>query len=123
MSDCGQRYLFEMYRGDDFTFKLQVVDTNDEPVDISGWAFKCTMKLSTEHDDANAPVQVNIPPRDDEEATNGFCYVSLPAEQTRNLKPALYYFDLQRESNGSVSTIFIGRVKVHADVTRRTGNE
>ena len=118
----SQPYLFELFRGDDFTLRIEVTDDSDTPIDVSGWAFKATLKLNTQAPDDQAPVKVNIPPATGNEAEQGIVHLVLPNDQTRNLKPATYFFDLQRESNETVNTVLMGRVRVHADVTRRQGN-
>lgn len=122
----GVPFLFEVFRGDDFTLRVEVTDAQDNTVDIRGWAFKATMKLNTEAPDKDAPVKVDIGPLpdSDNDAENGVMHVVMPSDQTRNLKPTTYFFDLQRESSATastVSTIVMGRVQVRADVTRREG--
>lgn len=115
MSD---QYLFEMYRGDDHAMRLEITDSNAAPIDITGWSFRSSMKLSTEDADSKAPVSVQIGPVSGPDAQAGVVYVNLPHEQTKNLIPTVYHFDLQRELDGKISTIFAGKVKILADVTR-----
>ena len=122
----GVPFLFEIFRGDDFTLRVEVTDVAGGVVDIRGWAFKATMKLNTDAPDKDAPVKVDIPPLGDTDADaeNGVVFVVMPHDQTKNLKPTTYFFDLQRESSstaGAVTTIIMGRVQVRADVTRREG--
>ena len=111
--------LFELFRGDDYSLRMVITDSAGTPIDITGWAFKATMKLSTEMPDEDAPVKVDIPAVSGIEAAAGVVYVELPAEQTRNCLPAEYYIDLQRSFNGKVTTVFVGKVKVKPDVTWR----
>lgn len=112
--------LFEMYRGDDHTLWIEIKDDNDVAVDVTGWSFKSTMKLSTELPDESAPVKVDIPPVADANASIGVITITLPKEQTKNLLATTYLFDLQAENNGAITTVFIGKVKVKGDVTWRT---
>ena len=112
--------LFELFRGDDYALRVVITDDTDTPIDITGWSFKATMKISTELPDDQAPVRVDIPAVSGPDAVAGVVYVELPADQTRNLLPAPYFFDLQREFNGKVVTVFAGKVSVRPDVTRGT---
>jgi hypothetical protein len=115
----SEDYLFEVYRGDDYSLRLEIKDSNQVAVDITGWSFKATMKLSTEMPDEEAGLQLDIDALDTVEAANGVFYLLLPKEQTKDLIPTGYFFDLQRESGGMVSTLFAGKVLVKADVTHR----
>ena len=117
----GSDTLFEIFRGDDFTLRIEVTDEQGEVVDIRGWSFKATMKLNTEAPDKDAPVRVDIPALSDSdsEAENGVVNLVLPSEQTINLKPTYYFFDLQREFLTTVNTVLVGRVRVRSDVTFR----
>lgn len=126
MSLCSvsSTVLFELYRGDDKSFNVSVVeDGTGDPVDITGWVFKSTMKLNplTSPDDTDAPLQIDIPALSGAAAVTGLFTLTLPKEQTELLTPGVYFFDLQGEVSGAVSTIVSGRVRVKADVTRRTG--
>lgn len=111
--------IFEMYRGDDFTLKVDITDINGMPVDITGWAFKSTMKLSTELADEEAEVKVDIDPVSGVDAEAGVLYIEYPSAQTKNLLPRDYFVDLQRVVNNKVTTVFVGTVDVKADVTWR----
>jgi len=111
--------IFEMYRGDDHTLWVEIKDDKDQPVDITGWSFKSTMKLSTELPDDDAPVKVDIPTIHDADAAIGVLTITFPKEQTKNLLVTDYLFDLQAQNNGLVTTIFVGKVKVKGDVTWR----
>jgi hypothetical protein len=111
--------LFEMYRGDDYTLRVVITDSDDIPIDITGWSFSSSMKLSTEMDDTEATVSVDIPAVSGAEAEAGVVYVSYSKEQTVNLFVTKYVVDLQRVFNGKVITVFSGMVKILGDVTRR----
>jgi hypothetical protein len=89
------------------------------PVDITGWAFKSTMKLSTELSDDEAEVKVDMDNLSGVSAEAGVVYIEYPSAQTQALLPRTYYVDLQRVLNGKVSTVFVGTVLVKADVTHR----
>lgn len=113
--------LFSLYRGDDYGFAVAIKDSAGNPVDITGWAFKSTMKLNFMDPDEKATVQVNVDPLSGSEAEQGRFVLVLPADQTKNLLPAMYFFDLQREYNGVITTVIRGQVRVYADITKRVG--
>ena len=110
--------LFEMYRGDDFTLRVVITDSADVPVDITGWSFSSSMKLSIYMEDSEAEVSVSVPPVSGVEAELGVVYITYPSDQTKNLLPVPYAVDLQRVFNGNVVTVFAGTVNVLGDVTR-----
>ena len=117
--------LFEMYRGDDKSFAVSVVEkTTGDPVDLTGWAFKSTVKalnVLSEADDTNAAVQVDVAALAGAPAVAGTFTLTLDSAQTVNLVPGTYYFDVQAEINGAVTTVLAGNILVVADATRRTG--
>jgi len=112
--------LFEMYRGDDYTLRVVITDNDDVPVDITGWSFSSSMKLSVFMEDSEAPVSVDVPAVSGVEAEAGVVYVTYPSDQTKDLIPTQHVVDLQRVYNGKVVTILSGAVSVLGDVTRRT---
>ena len=112
--------LFGMYRGDDYTLRVVITDNDDVPVDITGWSFSSSMKLSVFMEDSEAPVSVDVPTVSGPEAEAGVVYVTYPSDQTKDLIPTQHVVDLQRVYNGKVVTILSGAVSVLGDVTRRT---
>ena len=117
----SSQILFEMYRGDDYTLRVEITDSNAVAIDITGWSFISSMKLSTEMSDDYATVSVDIPAASGADAEAGIVYVVLPSAQTVNLLPTQYVIDLQLSFNGKVTTVFVGQVSVLGDVTWRTG--
>lgn len=114
--------LFELYRGDDRTFQVNFEDETDQsPLPITGWVFRSTMKKDiNDVDDSNAVVMVDIPAITGADGTNGSFTLTLPKAQTNLLTPGIYWFDLEAEVEGKIYTIVVGRVRVKAEVTRRT---
>lgn len=110
--------LFDMYRGDDYTLRVAIKDSLGIAVDVTGWQLTATMKISTALLDVDAPVQVVMPALTGADALVGVFYVHLPREQTANLVPTKYFFDLQRTFNDRVTTVFSGLVLIKPDVTR-----
>ena len=112
--------LFEMYRGDDYTLRVVITDNDDVPVDITGWSFSSSMKLSVFMEDSEAPVSVDVPAVSGPEAEAGVVYVTYQSDQTKDLIPTKYAVDIQRVCNDKVITVLSGDVQVLGDVTRRT---
>ena len=115
----------EFYRGDDYALKIvftvpDPVTGTRVPVDITGWEFFSSFKLSPMLPDAEAPVQIHVPPVAGSDAGQGVLYLVYPASQTKNLLPAKYWVDIQRVYQGTVTTLVQGRINVLADVTWRT---
>ena len=112
--------LFSMYRGDSLGLRITVRDALGTAINISGWQFKSTMKLDFMADDAEATVAVDMPVLIGPDAEIGIAYLLFPAEQTKNLLPAKYFWDVQLETEHAVVTVIAGKVKVLPDATRRT---
>ncbi len=118
--------LFEMYRGDDKAFNVNVKDSDGNSVNLTGWRFMTTMKRSpvaqshiVDTSDEQATVSVDSPVLSGIDAEAGIYKLLLPNAQTVNLGAGLYYIDIQRELDGLYTTVLYGRVRVIADVTRR----
>lgn len=120
---CNTRsaILFEIRRGDDECIKVELNDEDDAPVDITDWQFKFTMKLNFQDDDSKAPIALDVSAFDATEAEAGLLFIPIDKTLTENLKPVPYFFDIQREYDGRVSTVLSGRIRVIPDVTRRRG--
>ena len=115
-----QEPLFEMFRGDDYALNLTITDDADTPIDVTGWRFWATLKLSSEMPDEEAPVKVDLSAQDGTGATQGLVNILLPHDQTANLMPTRYMFDVQAEHEGMITTVVSGTVQVKGDVTWRT---
>ena len=112
--------LFSMYRGDSLGLRVVVRDPFGVGIDISGWKLKSTMKLDFMADDEAATVAIDMPVLVGPDAEIGIAYLLFPAEQTKNLLPAKYFWDVQVETEHAVVTVIAGKVKVLPDATRRT---
>jgi hypothetical protein len=111
----------DFYRGDDYYINVTVADAEGDPIDVTGWSFKSTLKLSYTNDDNAAPIRVDLDNVSGLEAEQGKVTIPFTNEQTFNLTPGIYLIDVQAEYGNSVSTIFSGQVEVKPDVTRRVG--
>lgn len=111
--------LFSMFRGDDHALRITLEDKDNNRIPMVGWTLRATMKLHTEMPDDEAPVAVDIGPLEGPLAEVGVVEFILPHEQTKELLPANYEFDVQKELDGRVTTLLRGTVEVLADVTLR----
>lgn len=113
------RNLNPLHRGDDILLRFTLRDGDDSPIDVSGWAFTFTMKLSPNITDDDAHVQVSTTVTNPVQAQGGIVDIELPNQQTSNLLPTSYHWDLQVvKSGGKITTLYTGKVKVVADITR-----
>jgi hypothetical protein len=112
--------LEEFARGDDWTLKITLVDSNNQIIDITGNSYWMTLKS----DPANAdPGDAQIGPivAGSPDAANGIIYMTFPKAQTSILTPGSYHYDFQQvDDQGNVQTLLLGKVKVAADITRST---
>lgn len=122
--------LSGFYRGDDHALRLVVKEAvSGDPVDVSGWLFISTLKLSSEmpdqpelDDDGLRQVMTTqtLAPVD-EVSLVGECTLVFGHDQTRELIPTTYQMDIQRTFQDSVITVFRGTIPVLADVTYESG--
>lgn len=116
-------YLAAFYRGDDHVIRLSFTEEQTNgPVDFTGWSFYLTMKLNPTVPDSKADIRVDKLQVNDPEVAGGNVDIKIPATATYSLLPANYFIDIQAVSpEGVVTTLFVGRQRVLADITRRVG--
>jgi hypothetical protein len=110
-----------VYRGDSWVRKFTFLDSNDDPVDITGLKITITLKSSLDLTDDDAELQITTTCGDFEldDAENGIIYWTASPEFTDEIVPGNYYYDLQTVSlTNDVLTRESGTVRVLADVTR-----
>lgn len=111
--------LPELARGDTWTLKYTITDSNKQPVDISGLTYWMTIKPDPDSADPGVAQISTVAGSPD--AAQGIITIIFPSNVTDVIDPANYYYDLQ-QVNSSVSppkvdTLIIGRVKVVKDIT------
>ena len=118
--------LRPFYRGDDHALKVTVREKGKESgLDITGWVFTSTLKLSSElpdepelDDQGNRQVLKTVTTApDDPDSRIGVFYLMFRSEGTKDLIPTNYELDVQSEHNDVVKTLFKGRIQVLSDVT------
>jgi len=115
-----RRDLSEFARGDDWTIKFTLRDSQNQVLDITGYSYWMTLKSNADDADPGdaqiGPVSAGSP-----DAVNGIIYMTFPKAQTDTLVPGTYNYDLQQvDGSGNVHTILLGKVKVAKDITRST---
>ena len=102
-----------MTRGDTETISVTMTTDGTTPVNITGRTYTSQMRTSPEIAIISAAATCTI--------TNGAAgqlTVTFSAADTAQLTPGFYYWDLQENASGIISTVLSGTVTVLADVTR-----
>lgn len=109
--------LEPMYRGDDWAIKVELVDDDELPLDLNGFVFTLTLKLSEHQADSEAAL-ISIGEYKAPDPDTKTVYIISSSEQTSLLLPTVYRYDIQADYFGSISTIASGRLRVIGDITR-----
>lgn len=112
-----QSPLFSFYRGDDYALKIQVKDSLNNPVNVSGWQLTFTAKSNPNKDDTFSSIQVQSGTLAGVDAESGIAYLLLPNAKTKLMKPGEYFFDVQSKFGTAITTVLAGIVEVLPDVT------
>lgn len=109
---------FELVRGDDATITVSVLDDNDAPIDLTGYQIFFTAKKNLHDADADAVLSKEVNGEED-----GTVEINFTAEETTLLKPRSYWWDVQLEKDGVVTSSNAELFKMLPDVTRRISEE
>lgn len=111
--------LKPLYRGDSREYNITFTDSNGVAIDISEWKVYFTVKKKYSDSDNNAVIKKDVITHGEPE--NGKTKIILLPVDTDNLTPARYYYDIQiRREKGNILTVLQGKIRIKADVTRRT---
>ena len=106
-------------RGDTWVFNFVIQDTAGTPIDITSREYTITLKSDISVLDENAEIQIGPTVPSASNAALGKVSIIVPGGSTNALVPRTYNYDIQEvETDGTVSTLLIGKIKVRADVTR-----
>jgi len=106
-------------RGDTWVFNFVIQDTAGTPIDITSREYTITLKSDISVLDENAEIQIGPTVPSSSNALLGKVTIVVPGSSTNALVPRTYNYDIQEvETDGTVSTLLIGKIKVRADVTR-----
>lgn len=106
---------FEIVRGDDATITVRVLDENDAAIDLTDYQIFFTAKKSIHDSDSDAALSKQVNGESD-----GNVDINFTAAETTLLKPRSYFWDIQLEKDGVVTSTVKQLFRILADVTRRT---
>lgn len=110
-------------RGDSQTYTLTFKDGNATPYCIKNWVVFFTIKTNYDLPDAQASLQKIVTSFADSTAgTSGVAIIPFLPEDTVNLEPGEYDFDIAVKTNTDlVYTVLKGKIDIEYDVTRSAG--
>lgn len=101
-------------QGATFSLDVEVVDANKNPVNLTGYTFRASMRKTYY---SLTAVNFTITPAPD--LTTGIFTLDLTATQTSAIKAGRYVYDIEIEDeDGVVTRVFDGIVTVTPEVTR-----
>jgi len=112
-----QENNYTVYRGDTFSTQLVFTDTDDVPIDITGWTIFFTIKKNRTDTDAQAIISKTITSIPN--PTLGIYTLVVTAAELNSLL-GVYYYDFQiKLLDGKIYTLTSGTFTLEIDVTRR----
>ncbi len=113
------RNLIPLYRGDSREYNITFTNSSGGAIDISEWKIYFTVKKNYSDSDSQAIIKEDVTVHDD--PVNGKTKITLLPVDTDHLIPARYYYDIQiKRGEENITTILQGKIRIKADVTRRT---
>lgn len=103
----------KVMRGDTEIFNISLADSSGSPINLTGDTFASQIRYT--RDDATAAAVFSCVVTN---AVGGVVQLTLSSASSAALTAGTAYWDLQRTSGGSVSTVLAGKCTVLADVTR-----
>jgi hypothetical protein len=100
-------------RGDTETIILSITTDGATPVDITGRTYSSQMRTSPDSNVISATAVCTVT-----DGANGEVTAVFSSAETKDLSPGYYYWDLQENASGTITTVISGQVTVLADVTR-----
>ena len=114
-----QQDLVSQARGDTWNLQFNMQDVNGNALDVTGNQYWFTLKSDISLTDPQAELQYGPVAVPAGEASQGIVKITINGVDTNSLTPATYNYDLQEvESDGTINTLLIGKIRVKADVTR-----
>ncbi len=104
-----------LIRGDSYSLNFTVTG-----VDLTGSTVFFTVKEILDQDDAaDAAAVIAVEVTDHSDPTNGVTVIPLTGTDT-DVDPGLYYYDIQIKNGSTITSIPARKLRIWADVTRRT---
>jgi len=100
-------------RGDTETVQVTMTSDGSTPVNITGRTYASQLRTNPDIATISATATCSIT-----NAANGVMQAVFSATATAALDPGYYYWDLQENASGAITTVLQGTVTVLADVTR-----
>lgn len=100
-------------RGDTLTVNVTMTTNGTTPIDITGRTYSSMVRANYEDPTAAATFTCSIT-----NAAGGVVQLVMSAASTAVLEPFNYYWDLQENASGVISTVLAGAFVVLPDVTR-----
>lgn len=108
----------EIYRGDTFVQELTILDSDDNPIDVTSYTFSSQVKRAASSEEALAEFEVSII-----DGPNGIVQILLHPADTQDMPvpSTSWVWDFEVATDDAtpvVTTYFKGEVTVVGDVTR-----
>lgn len=100
-------------RGDTETIVVTITSDGTTPINITGRTYRAQIRSSQDATTVKASFTCTVT-----DAANGQVTATLSATNSATLASGIYYWDLEENASGVISTILAGNVTVLADVTR-----
>jgi|SRR5665213_943400 len=106
-----------VFRGDDFATQLVFNDSNNVPINITGWTIFFTVKRRLSDPDSIAMISLNLTPTD---PVNGICLVTVPSASLTSFVGSYFYDFKFINMSGGIVTITSGTITFLDHATRRS---
>ena len=100
-------------RGDTESIVVTLTSDGTTPINIVGRTYTSQFRTTQDATTISATLTCTVT-----DGANGEVTCSLAAADSAELSPGYYYWDLQENNGGTISTLLAGTVTVLADVTR-----
>lgn len=100
-------------RGDTESIVVTLTSDGSTPINITGRAYTSQFRTTQDATTISATLTCSVT-----NGAGGEVTCTLSAASSADLSPGYYYWDLQENNGGTISTLLAGTVTVLADVTR-----
>ena len=116
-------YDITVNQGDDYSLQMIISDSNEVPIDITGYKFTCKVRETAESQETIAEAECVI-----HDAQNGVLNINFSSNDTGNIdtdgeyygEPNSYYYDVQQtNTNGQNERIIQGKFIVSPGISFR----
>ena len=100
-------------RGDTETLVVNITTDGSTPVNVTGRTYRAQIRSAQDSRTIKASFTCTVT-----DGANGQVTCVLDADDSATLQSGIYFWDLEENASGVISTILAGTVTVNADVTR-----